>query len=330
MKTNFISSIIVLMVTVNFYGQLDWASVDIDLEPNSFNKAHPYYEYFKTKDTDYIKWLYYGCASKQEQSMYSKQMSTNSNTESGFLIFKITNEGNSRYDTIRNCVHPGTYEVERDPGWESIIPIHGKLPDGVWSTLDNNPKGNTEVTLHVKETPINAKLEIVTEEGESVRTLVDDYFEKGTYDFSWNPKSVDPGSYLLHTAVDGQFMIQRIHVQDSWLRKALPFLFSDQIAYKKYRKSESSGKLPKGTVLSINHDRHGVTVGLTNIKNAQVRISLLKPDGSLIKNIINSKFKDNTYKGLLNRFVEKTGNYLLVVEVNGSKRTQKIKLKKQA
>lgn len=330
MKTNIISSIILLLVTVNFYGQSDGATVDIELESNSFNKTHPYYEYFKNKDDDYIKWLYFGCVSNPSGSIFSKEISSKGKNESGLLIFKITKQGNSRYDTIRNCVHPSAYEIERDPGWESIVPIHGKLPNGVWSTLDNDPKGNTGVTLHVKETPVNAKLEIVTEEGESVRTLVDNYLEKGTYDFSWNPNSVKPGSYLLHSAIDGQFMIQRIHVQSSWLREVFPFLFGEQIAYKKYRKSESSGKLPKGTVLSINHDRHGVTLGLTNIKNTQVRIALLKPDGSLFKTIVNSKLKENIYEGLLNEHVKKTGNYLLVVEVNGATRTQKIKLKKQA
>jgi len=101
-------------------------------------------------------------------------------------------------------------------------------------------------------------------------------------------------------------------------------------AHRKYRKSEVSGKLPKGTVLSFNHDRHGVTLGLDAPKDAEIRIALLEPDGSLLKNIVDKEVKDTTYNILLNNHINKTGNYLILVAVNGEKRTQKIKLKKQA
>jgi len=332
MKTNILLGVLLLFVITNSYGQSAWATSDITLESNSFNKAHPYYEYFKTKDKDYIKWLYYGCASSQNSSKDVTANSTDRNKQSGLLIFKTVKKGILTYDTIRNCVHPSMYETEMDSGWESVIPIHGALPDGVWSNLDNNPKGNTEMTLYVQKRPVHAKLEVLTEKGDLIKTLLDANLEKGTYDFTWQPKSVNSGSYLLHTQIDGQLMIQRIQVRDSWLRDFFSGIYGSvkgRNAAQKYRNSEPAGKLPKGAILSINYNRHGVAVDLDVPKGAEVRIALLRPDGTLLKNIVDKEVKSTHYGSLLNNYVTASGTYLLIVEVDGQKRTQKVKLKKQ-
>lgn len=326
MKTIFFSGLMLLFIMSNSYGQTDWAANDVHLESSSFNKAHPYYEFFRTQDEDYIKWLYYGCTS-------SRTSYKDLGKESGPLIFRITKDGSSRYDTILNCVHPSIYETDRESGWESIIPIHGALPNGVWGNLENNPKGNTNVALYVQKKPVNAKIEVLTEEGELVSTLVEAYLEQGEYDFTWRPISVDPGSYLLYTRIDEGLMIQRIQVVKSWMRTIFSDIYGKikgRAAYRKYQKSEPSGGLPKGTILALNHDRHGVTLGLTTLPNSQVCIKLLRPDGSLLKNLVDENMKNSEYSSLLNNHVAKSGTYLLFIEVNGEERTQKIKLKKHS
>ncbi len=306
--------------------------VAIKLSSSSFNKAHPYYEIFKTKDADYIKWLYYGCVSNRTTEANTKSLKP-SNNESGPLVFRIIENGSTRYDTIRNCVHPGPYEADLDSGWESIIPVYGKLPTGVWSTLDHDPVGGTRVALHIDKKQVNTKLEILAEDGFLVYTMADAYLTKGTHDFVWRPRSVKAGYYLLHTEVDGELMVQRIQVRDSWLRSFLSGFYArvkGKRAIRKYKKSDPTGNLPKGTTLSLEQNRKGTNLALSVPVNSEVEVSLLQPDGTLVKRGIETKESSNSYSCRLNDHISKTGIYLMLTKINGVQRTQKVRLKKQS
>lgn len=183
--------------------------IQILIEDFEENKKHPYYKEFTTNpDPNFIQGLYYLNKSKAQDNRINKITRRKKNQ---LLIFTLIIDGNKSYDTLVNCVHPKSKKRDSDMG--NTIPISGKLTDGIWSNLNNNPKGNTSIKLYLREKSAQTKIDITNLEGDLIENLVDEYLEKGNYSYKWRPNDNHNGKFFMNIYTDKLKMTYLIDVE---------------------------------------------------------------------------------------------------------------------
>lgn len=197
-------NVLFIILAMSYFPFVSAQDMHINLADSKINNNHPYIETFKKKSEDYIVWLYYEC--KQASNKTSKGFQ-NRSLRNGHqsLVFEITENGMITRDTLRNIVHPNKAVLT---GTNNLI--SGKLPEGVWISLDTNSKGKSDIKLYNKITDAQVELLVCNEKGEQVETLFKGSLTKGEFSYRWELPSRTVKHYYLYTSVNGELLIQRI------------------------------------------------------------------------------------------------------------------------
>ena len=282
----------------------------IKLSSNNFNLEHPYYKLLAKKDADYIEWLYYRCASKTIQA--------DAALESKPLVFSITYDGVTRFDTIANCVQFKVYEDERTAVWKNEVPIYGSLPSNVKGVLTNVLDEGCQLKLNVENDTVDANIYILNEEGEHVRTLANKKLRAGEYNFNWDANEIKEGRYLLYANIDNHLVIYQIEVSQNWFLN----LFKNdkskpgRVIYRSVDDSPQTDLISNKQLTFVHHNRFGTSVGVHLLSEAMVNIELLTIKGESVTKIINRRLPKGENSFAVSDKVVKPGAYLVRISIN--------------
>ena len=191
----------------------------ITLVPSGITAQHPYFEDFSQKDEAYIAWLYSACKGAQKTTKQKKTfLLTATGKADGPLVFQVQQGNQVRYDTLRNCVHPKKLDLSDSSSKDSTIPLYGKLPEGVWSSLEHRSKGSTSIDFLVKKEKMDINAAIYDENKVLVHTLFDGTLQQGSHSFKWSPNNNEDGQYLLVIRSENQEMAYLLEVKQSFWR----------------------------------------------------------------------------------------------------------------
>ncbi len=294
------------------------------LVSNSINKTHPFYKVLIKKDKNYISWLYFHCKGLGNKSTATTPMNNP-------LVFDIKKEGVWVQDTIANCVHPKLYENEREPEWQSEIPLYGSFPKYITFHLNNDPKAGVSIDIFIKQHSSYLKMYVLTENGDMVDTIIDDSLKEGAHKLYWNTEDFKLGNYLLFTEVDEQLIIQKIKIEKNWFvnlfsrskkmdRKKRIYTTVDDFPFKPQKK--------RAITNYILHNRFGTHLGIKLQNEAQVKAKLFSIDGNYIATVANEKIAHGESTFLLNDYVSEPGWYLMQLTINQKKQHIKVKIKR--
>ena len=320
-KSTFLILSLVFLTTIGV-SQENFTSAQ--LVSDSINKAHPFYDALIKKNKKYISWLYFHCNGLDNKNI-SKSLMNNP------LIFSIKQEGITVQDTIANCIHPKLYENEREPEWQSEIPLYGSFPKYINFHLSNDPKTGVSIDVSINQQSFNFKIYVLTEEGDMVDTIIDEYLNPGDYELYWNTEDFKSGDYLIFTQIDEHLVIQEIEVEKHWFVN----LFSrSKKTYLKKRiyttVDDSPIKLKNESLITnyILHNRLGIFLAISLLNETQVKAKLFSIDGNYIATVIDEKLDRGESTFLLNDYVKETGWYLIQLTIDTKKQYIKVNIKR--
>ena len=191
----------------------------ISLVKSGITAEHPYFEEFSQKDEAYLTWLYAACKDAQKNRKQKKTfLLTATGKTDGPLVFQVRKANQVRLDTLRNCVHPKKLDLSASASKESSLPLYGKLPEGIWSSLEHRSKGSTSIGFLVKKDNMDICAAIYDENKLLVHTLFDGNLKQGNHSFKWSPKNNEDGRYLLVIRSQNQEMAYLLEVRQSFWR----------------------------------------------------------------------------------------------------------------
>ncbi|MDB4292438.1 hypothetical protein N9954_03465 [Maribacter sp.] len=306
----------------NLFGaQEDFTSATLVSSP--MNTAHPFYDLLLKKGPKYVEWLYFHCKGLADKNTLTTPMNTP-------LVFSITQNGAVLKDTIPNCVHPKLYENERELEWQSEIPLYGSFPDYINFHLTNDPKKGATIVLNSTRVGTTIKIYVLTVEGDMVSSISSKRLTKGIHKFHWLTKDIKAGNYLLFSEIDDYLTIHTLRVEKNWFTNI--FSRDSEVSHKKkvIRFSFEEGDIPttKGEFQYIRKNRFGTNLGLNLLEAAMVKIKLLGINGDYIATIHHKKLNAGESEFLLDKYIEKTGWYLIQLTIDGKRMHLKTKIKK--
>lgn len=184
------------------------------------NDVHPLMDQFEAESENYITWLYSLNKIWQMDSTFlpgPKVITKES------LVFTITKNGKTRFDTLNNAVDPDKYipNFEANGSWISKtkrpyfnridIEKQGSLPRGSMSYIEAKRK-KMECGVLVAKPRSKVTVLIKNLKGETLTVLCDEYRLKGWSNFKWKRGGYPRGKYLLSFEVDGQLMTQKFKI----------------------------------------------------------------------------------------------------------------------
>lgn len=186
------------------------------------NENHPYMSFFNLQDNDYILGLYAlnKANSINTPEYYNPAIVIKNQEGNNSLIFTLFEGGVSRYDTVRNTLHPAELSTDKEWDWFGLRSmwvkyyskrqlnnqnLQGSLPRGVMSYISSSNR-KLEFGIQVVSATSEVKIEITTLTGELVLQIVDDKLAQGWQE--WSPTNLSRGMYTLVMTVDGQTMSQ--------------------------------------------------------------------------------------------------------------------------
>lgn len=191
----------------------------ISLLQSGITAEHPYFADFSQKDEAYITWLYAACRDAQKDRKQKKTfLLTATGKTDGPLVFQVRKANQVRLDTLRNCVHPKKMDLSNNGSKNSSLPLYGKLPEGLWSSLEHRSKGSTSIGFLVKKEKMDISAAIYDENKLLVHTLFDGILKQGSHSFKWSPKNNKDGRYLLVIRSQNQEMAYLLEVTQSFWR----------------------------------------------------------------------------------------------------------------
>ena len=320
----FVKIVIVSIFFLNALGHgQDSAIPSVRLAVSPVNTVHPFYQVLSKKDTAYMNWLYYHCSGLAHKNILKSPLNSP-------LVFTIKREKVVVTDTIANCVHPKLYENVRELKWQNEIPLYGSLPKGIDFHISNDPKSLTTIDLFLEQEMSDVNLYVLTAKGEMVATIADKPLTKGNHSLQWNTKNIKAGNYLLFTEIDTYLTIHQIHVEKNWWSNI--FSRGKEVTYSKkvYRSSYEAADLPKleGEFPYIRKNRFGTSLGFNLPNSARIKIKLYAINGNPIASILHQKLDSGEYEFLLDKYVEKSGWYLVQLTINDKQKHLKLNIKK--
>lgn len=315
-----------LIVFVFFLNHLGIAQEDppsVTFLSNSTNKAHPLYDIFSKKDAKYMSWLYYHCKGGSSTNSLQTPMNTH-------LVFSVKQEGITITDTVSNCVYPKLYEDEREPEWQSEIPLYGRFPSYINFHIRNDPQTAATIDVSIHQESSHIRMYVLTKEGDLVSTITDKTFAQGSHTLHWDTSDIKSGTYLLFTEIGSYLTIHSIAVEKSWWAN----IFSrDKEAWRprktmKFSFESSDVEIPEREFNYVLRNRFGTSLGVKLLTESMVKIKLYAINGDYISTINNGKLKVGESTFLLDEYIEKTGWYFIQLTINNKKKHIKINIKK--
>lgn len=287
---------------------------------NSFNKEHPFYDVLIKKDIAYINWLYFHCK--------GKNVSNTLNDENRKpLLFSVRQGASEMLDTIQNCIYPKLYENEREREWKSEIPLYGSLPKYINFHIANDPNFSASIDLSIHRAVADVKIEVLTQEGELVSTVIDKTLRQGRHRFHWFTQDIKSGTYLVFTEIDAHLTIHSVRVEKNWFANI--FSRDKEMPDKKRIITTDFEMLdipvPEGEYHYVHMDRHGTALGFNLLSEATVKVELFTIQGKYITIVQERKFQKGKTEILVDPFVKSQGWYLAKLSIND--KTTHVKLK---
>ncbi len=316
-----------LIVFVFFLNQVGIAQEDpplVKLVSNNTNKAHPLYDLFIKKDNQYMSWLYFHCKGLSN----IKSLKTPKNNP---LIFNIQQEGETRVDTISNCVYPKLYEDEREQEWQSEIPLYGSFPSYINFHLKNDPQTKATMDVSIHQTSAAIHMYVLTEEGDLVSTITDKMYTQGYHTLSWNTNDIKSGIYLLFTEIDNHLTIHPLVVEKNWFANIFSRNKEAWRPRKTIKYNFESSNMPTYEDREFHYtlkNRFGTSFGVNLLATSKVKIKLYTIKGDYISTINDGKLNVGTSEFLINEHIEKTGWYFIQLTINDKITHHKLNIKK--
>ena len=316
-----------LIVFVFFLNNLGIAQEDppsVTFLSNSTNKAHPFYDVFIKKDAQYMSWLYFHCKGLSDTNSLKEPMNNP-------LVFGIKHEDAIAIDTISNCVYPKLYEDEREPEWQSEIPLYGSFPSYVNFHLKNDPQTAATIDLSILQESSAIHMYVLTEEGDLVSTITDKTRTQGKHTLYWDTNDIKSGNYLLFTEIDNLLTIHPLVVEKSWWAN----IFSrDKEVWRprktvKFSFESSDVQTPEEREFHYTlKNRFGTSFGVHLLTESKVKIKLYAINGDYISTINDKKLNAGASAFLLDTHIEKAGWYLVQLTINDKVTHSKLNIKK--
>jgi len=202
---------------------------------NKVNDAHPYIEFFMDQDASYLAWLHTTNTINMQlhntEDYYGPRRILRNSGGNNTLIFTLTQDGVTTYDTLRNSIHPNYVGEgkEKEDGWDIFgirktiakwrsmdaiedKNIRGDLPKGSMIYVSVNGRKEVEIGVLVVAPKSAVTIEIINNKNQVIKTLVDEGIPKGWAGYKWNRGSSPRGKYEVKVTVDGKSLSQDVKV----------------------------------------------------------------------------------------------------------------------
>lgn len=217
-----------LFTSLALYSQTDQSldyKVSLDFEIKE-NRNHTHSNYFKQQGETYPQWLY--TLNKTNEIEFwknngPKRLVTNSGSNNSLIFTKTYEDGNVVLDTVRNSLHTGDIEVQRDflgirkffAGFRAKrslrkLNLEGNLPEGCMSFVSTNRRG-LKCGVQIAKNDSKVKIEL-RKKDKAIEVLVDGNLKKGWNNFEWKRGQYKKGDYTLIFTVDDHTMSQNVEI----------------------------------------------------------------------------------------------------------------------
>jgi len=207
--------------------------VKVSLSSDVVNNRHPYVDFFREQDNDYLQWLYVtnsvNMMTNNAEDYYGERRILNRSGGNNTLIFKVENEQQVQYDTLRNSVHPNLEDQDQKEEWDvfgirkSIAKwrglntlkdrnIRGDLPRCCMAYIESRRSRKITVGVNVVSSKSEVDIQVLNKKNEVVDILVDKSLLKGWSDYEWVRGTNPRGKYTVKITIDGQSLLQDIKI----------------------------------------------------------------------------------------------------------------------
>lgn len=209
--------------TVVFNYDIDY-SVELDTTI-SINRDHKLSNYIADQGKDYVEWVYRLNEQRNKSTAFDANL-INDNGDQNTLVFTLTENGETTFDTLVNKVNININSKPKKIGffrrlWHKIrmpnirslinkIDIEGSLPEGCMSWT-NVSGSRLKCGVEIVKPSSTVSIFLKDRNKQVVYTFVEGTLHRGWNNYEWNRGDYDKGLYFLEITVDGQTMTQGVN-----------------------------------------------------------------------------------------------------------------------
>lgn len=203
---------------------------DVTLDQSlTLNAKHPYIDQFLDQDDTYVKWLYFANVKNEQIAHANGDHTSNKSTDGNSdLVFTVTRNGETEYDTVRNSIHLLIGDEKEEKSWDIFgirkalaklsaknsikdLDIQGDLPKGVMTYIEISRK-QLKCGIDIPRSNMPLTVKILTKGGNEITTLTESSYEEGWHHFNWKRGQFKKGKYILSITADDKTMTQKFKI----------------------------------------------------------------------------------------------------------------------